>query len=370
MKVLHILDSLNRGGKEILTLDLCRNAKANGLDLTFVSTGSGELEEDLRNSGVEFIRLQRKLPIDPFIIIKLRSIIKSKKIDVIHAHQAVEGLHAYLATRGLKTKVILSCHGYIPQAKKDNKVLEFLAPRVGANIAVSKGFIERLRKQSGIKNLDEFHIIYNGIDVKKLSENINHRKSIKKELDLPDNVFLAGMVGNFQSWKDQFTICKAIPKILKMYPNFHFVFVGGKVNKTTEYYDNCYKFCKEKHLLTNVHFLGKRSDIPSILRELDLFVFSTIEDTFGIAVVEAMLMGVPTISSDIPPLLEVTSNGKYGMLFKTKNENDLAKKVISLVDDSYKLNELAVKGKNYAIKNFSIEKYIEELKSIYQSLLF
>jgi len=369
MKVLHILDSLNHGGKEILALDLCRNAKANELDLTFVATSSGDLEKHFRNSVVEFIRLQRKFPVDPFVISKLRSIIKSKNIGIIHAHQAVEGLHAYLATRGLKTKVVLSYHGYIPQAKKDNKVLEFLAPRIDANIAVSNGFIERLKEQSNIKNLSDFYVIYNGIDEKKLLNEFDRNNNVREELNLPQNGFLAGMVGNFQSWKDQLTICKAMASILTRIPSFHFIFVGGKVKSTPEYYDNCHRFCEENNLLTNIHFLGKRDDVPSILNKLDLFVFSTIEDTFGIAVVEAMLMGVPTISSDIPPLKEVTNNGEFGLLFNTANENDLATKIIELVNDKKKLEKFSLLGKEWAIKNFTIKTYINNLIELYNGVL-
>lgn len=53
IKALHILDSLNRGGAETMMLDVCRNAKARGLDLTFVATGGGDLENDFRDSGVQ-----------------------------------------------------------------------------------------------------------------------------------------------------------------------------------------------------------------------------------------------------------------------------------------------------------------------------
>ena len=64
MNVLHFLDSLNRGGAETLVLDVCRNAERCGLNLTFVASGGGDLEKDFENSGVEYIRLQRRLPVD------------------------------------------------------------------------------------------------------------------------------------------------------------------------------------------------------------------------------------------------------------------------------------------------------------------
>ncbi len=119
MKVLHMLDSLNRGGAEMLVLDVCRNARANNLDLTFVATGGGDLEEDFRRSGAEFVRLQRRLPVDFRVVVQLRKLIRERNIEVIHSYQAVEGVHAYLASLGLAVKRVLSFQGYIPDAKTD-----------------------------------------------------------------------------------------------------------------------------------------------------------------------------------------------------------------------------------------------------------
>jgi hypothetical protein len=70
------------------------------LDLSFAATGGGALEKDFEASGVPSFRLQRRLPLDPALILKLRKIIKREKIDVVHAHQAVEALHALFAAQG------------------------------------------------------------------------------------------------------------------------------------------------------------------------------------------------------------------------------------------------------------------------------
>src|SRR5438552_3321719 len=104
MKVLHLLDSLNRGGAEVMELDVCRNARANGLDLTFVATGGGDLESEFASSGAEFIRLKRTLPIDRRLAAQLRAIIRERRINVVHGHQPVDALHLYLATLGTPVK--------------------------------------------------------------------------------------------------------------------------------------------------------------------------------------------------------------------------------------------------------------------------
>src|SRR4026207_2378542 len=102
-----------------MMLDVCRNAGAAGLDLTFVATGGGDLEEDFRQSGVEFIRLNRKLPVDLSLASQLRQIIKERAFPVVHSHQPVEALHLYLATRGLQTRRALTLHGIYPGTKNE-----------------------------------------------------------------------------------------------------------------------------------------------------------------------------------------------------------------------------------------------------------
>ena len=108
MKVMHILDSLNRGGAEMLALDLCRNARGHNLDLTFAATGGGDLEDDFREAGVDFVRLNRRLPIDLKLCAGLRRVIKERGIEVVHVQQEVEAVHAYLATRACVSLVSAS----------------------------------------------------------------------------------------------------------------------------------------------------------------------------------------------------------------------------------------------------------------------
>ncbi|MGI8997320.1 MAG: glycosyltransferase, partial [Pyrinomonadaceae bacterium] len=145
---MHILDSLNRGGAEMLALDVCRNARRNNLELTFVATGGGELEDDFRRSGVDFVRLRRRAPVDFALAARLREIMQERAVQFVHTHQAVECLHAYLAALGTKTARVMSFHLCAADAK-NRLALRWLAPRMEANIAVSRDLLSCLKKESG-----------------------------------------------------------------------------------------------------------------------------------------------------------------------------------------------------------------------------
>jgi glycosyltransferase involved in cell wall biosynthesis len=375
MRVLHLLDSLGRGGAETLCLDVCRNARKNGLDLTFLATGGGELEDDFRQSGADFLRLSRKLPLDLKLVGQLRKVIRERQIEVVHCHQAVEALHAYLATRGDdddggRARRVLSFHLCTADAK--NRVaLKFLAPRMDANVAVSRELLSCLGREGGFKIAGNFHVIHNGVDASRIQQAATTGGGdLRAELKLAESDLLLGMVGNFYSdaRKDQLTVCRALPAVFARAPAAHFVFAGGVEESAAEIYRECVDYCREQGIAGRVHFLGKRADVADVLRALDLFVFSSRKDSFGVAVVEAMLAGVPVVVSDIGALLEVTQRGEYAAVFRTGDVDELARKIVELIEDRARRVELGERARGWAVAEFGIETHIANLLKLYKSL--
>lgn len=365
MKVFHLLDSLNRGGAETLVLDICRNYDSSDISVGLITTGSGDILRDFEDTGIDIFRLKRKYPVDFSLIKKIRKLIISENIDVLHSHQAVDGLHAYLATRDSNTKTILSFHGYFKNFKNDC-VLNYLIKRVSANITVSNSFIQRLKSESNLKVNNKFHVIYNGIDTNKLT---CERANLKDELNIPNDGILFGMIGNFvNDGRDQLTVCKAFKSLCENIENVYFVFVGKKSPKYPQYYDIPYNYCKKNNLLDKIFFIGQRSDINNILNSLNGFIYASNSDSFGIAVVEAMMAGIPVIINDLPPLLEITSNGKYAKVFKSKDSNDLTTKMIELIEE-IKSKKIETKlSQLWAKENFSIENHISSLIELYKKV--
>ena len=366
IRVLHILDSLNRGGAEVMELDVCRNARANGLDLTFVATGGGDLEEDFRASGVEFLRLNRKVPVDLRLASQLRQIIAERKIDVVHSHQPVEALHLYLATRGSEVKRVLTLHG-VYAGTKNALALRFVLPCIHARVLLGKELAAWLAAEQGVDVGPDFMVINNGVDPKRLL--VTGRK-LRTELGLAEDAILCGMVANFypDRRKDQLTVCQALPQLFERDPRAQFVFVGGSSN-APDLLDECASLCQQQNISHRVHFLGQRSDIPDVLNSLDLFVLSSRWEGSPISAIEAMMLSVPTVLSDIAPLKEVSGDGEFAVLFRTGDADDLASKLIQLAGDGEYRARLAVLAKRWAIRQYSIETHIANLLKLYGSLL-
>jgi glycosyltransferase involved in cell wall biosynthesis len=366
MKILHFLDTVNRGGAETLVLDVCRNAKKNGLDIAFAAAGGGALENDFESSGADFFRLQRRLPFDLFLANKLRGIILKNRFDIVHTHQAVDALHALAAAFGTKTKVVLTHHGIVPD-KKNLLTLKFVMPRVAHNIAVGRASKKTYETELHLRFPPHASVIYNGVDERRLQPS---GKDFRAELDLSETSFLIGMVGNFyaEPRKDQMTLCRALPKVFAEFPAAHCVFAGRIEAGAAAKYEECVRFCRENNIADRVHFLGGRSDVPDILAALDLFVCSSLKEGLPIAVNEAMLAGVPTVVSDIEPLLEASGDGEFAEVFPVKNAEVLSVNIVELLRDQAARKNLSVRAYEYAKNNFSIEAHLSELKKLYESL--
>ncbi len=349
-----------------MELDLCRNARAYGLDLTMVASGGGDLEEEFRKSGIEFLRLHRKLPVDLNLVAQLRRIITERNIDVVHSHQPVDALHLYLATRGSQVKRVLTLHG-VYAGRKNELALRFVLPRLDARVLLGKTLSSWLTKEQGVALSNDFVVINNGVDPERLQSG---SRKLRLELGLTESACLLGMVANFypDRRKDQLTVCRALPRLFACDPNAQFVFVGNH-GEAPQLFDDCATLCRQLNLSDRVHFLGKRTDMADVLNSLDVFVLSSRWEGSPISVIEAMMLGLPTVLSDIAPLKEISDDGKFALLFHTGDEGDLASKLVQLTGDrDYRL-ELGSAGRDWAMTRFSIEAHIKNLRQLYESLM-
>lgn len=349
-------------------LDVCRNAAWYGLEMTLVAAGGGPLEDEFRAAGVEFIRLERRLPVDLSLVSQIRKIIKERGIRIVHGYQAVDGLHLYLAARGLKdVKKVLSFQGFI-QDTRNRLASRFLIPRMDANIVVSRGLQKWMGEVTGLDTSKKFTVIYNGADPERVKPT---GRSLRGELGLAENTPLLGMIGSFYKdpRKDQMTLCQALPAVFARFEDAHCVFAGRIEPGAEDKYELCVKYCSDQGIADRVHFLGMRSDVPDILAALDVFIFSSLHEGLPVAVSEAMLAGVPMIVSDIEPLLEASANGEYAEVFPVKDVEALTDKIVGLLSDEEGRKDLAARALKHAEENFSIQAHMRELKKLYESLL-
>ena len=387
MRIAYLLGSLNRGGTETLLLDVFKNAGKSNLDAVGIYRKSGVLESNFLENDMPMYKVPTGKNTIGFIF-QLRKLLLENSVTIVHAQQPIDALYAWLACAGTGIKVILTFHGYdFDESILGRLIIWFIIKRTVGNVFVSEAQLKHYQQKYHL-NPDNQQVVCNGISFEKLevsdiwratlSSNIPVTDSctkvvspytLQKELHLSSDTLLLGSVGNFVSGRDQLTLCRFLKLLNQQNLNFHFVFVGKRTDNEPQLYDDCVRFCEQNKLSDRVSFLGLRKDVPMILNELDAFIYATNHDTFGIAVVEAMAVGIPVFVNDWGVMSEITENGKYATLYKTKDENDLLQQFMLFLQNKAICQ---VKAKNAALfvrERYSIEKHIEALKVVYNKMI-
>ena len=381
VKVAYLLGSLNRGGAEVLLLDIFRNAKAYNLNAIGIYRKPGVLEPDFFETSLPIYCLPTSKNVISYLL-QLRSLLSKNAISIIHAQQPIDALYGLIASIGTGRKVLLTLHGYdFNDSGLSRLILRFVLRSTTLNLYVSCSQRRYYEKKYHLK-FSKQQVVYNGISFDKLEPYYNqvgflNRSEIKSlnstlrgELRLSTDAFLIGTVGNFNTVRDQLTICHFLKDLSQVTDDFHFVFVGKRVDSFPHLYDACVDYCEENGLSKHVTFLGSRSDVPEILGQLDGFIYSTNHDSFGIGVVEAMAMGLAVFVNDWEVMSEITRHGEYATLYKTKDTADLLKCFLLFMTDRVTYGQKSKISACIVRELFGIEKHIANLMLIYNDIAF
>ena len=370
MKVGYFIGHLNRGGAEMLTLDICRKHGETPFDCVCIYRHDGNMSEDFKKSGADLIHVPKERGYLLYLW-TLRRTFKREKVTIVHSQTPSNTLLLSLVLLGTGIKVVTTFHGHLfAGASWWQRMLVYRASK--KIICVSKYQKRYYEEKWNLPRENKLQIVYNGIDFTKLDNVKNERIS---ELE-SERVNLA-MVGNFIKGRSQYIIVQAIQKLKeKGIANFNFYFIGRRVEGESERYDDCVRYCEE-HQLNMVHFLGSRGEVPELLKTMDGFVYSTEHDTFGIAVLEAIASGLPVAVNDWPVMTEVCDLGlpetnRAIRFFRTDDVTDCAAKMKELLADvatNQEQLQTDCQSAAGAVKlKYSIQRHIENLYAVYQKL--
>lgn len=349
----------------MLTLDICRKKDYAPYDMVLVYRNDGELSKDFEATGVTMFRIKPKgLRIG--YLRQLRSLLRRENVDVVHAQTMTNAVVAILATMFSGIKVVASFHGFCKSAVLFR---HFIMWNADAMVFVSRSLHDWYEKNTLWCPKHRCNVVYNGINFEKFEKQYevpDFVETIRNEK--PGTVILV-MVGNFMNGRSHMVICKSLCLLKNRgICGFDFCFVGKRIENEANVYDACVNYCVENGLQDCVHFVGSRGDVPAILQHVDGFVYSTVRDTFGIAVIEAVSSGLPTLVNDWNVMKEVTCDGEFASFFRSNNIEDCCNQMQLLIENiGQRKKEAFYKAENIK-KLYSIEKHIDSLAVVYNSI--
>lgn len=163
--------------------------------------------------------------------------------------------------------------------------------------------------------------------------------------------WILGMIARLEKHKDHVTLIRAARILRNRGKNFVVKIVGDGSQRQT-----LHSLIESSGLSDTVMLIGMRHDIPELLSGLDLFIFSTTPDEgLGIALVEAMLAGIPVVASDVGACREVLNGGRLGLLVAAGNPDALADGIENCLAAPLAAQVRAVHARREAIASFSAQ---------------
>jgi glycosyltransferase involved in cell wall biosynthesis len=232
---------------------------------------------------------------------------------------------------------------------------------------ISNTIVSNSKKGLEIENIQKLKkgkVVYNGLDTKDFDSKINENNDYSNKWLGYDKKIV--MVGRFGNAKDYISLIKASKILFQSYSNICFVLVGDGPNKLIAENE------AGEYLNNGIFFLGKRSDIPTILSQMDIGVLlnNTNGHAEGIsnAIMEYMAAGLPVIATDAGGTPELIEDNISGFLVQPFDENVVAQKILWLIDNPDEIKKMGSKGRKIIDNKFSIDKMVDSYINLYNSL--
>ncbi len=155
----------------------------------------------------------------------------------------------------------------------------------------------------------------------------------RQQLDLPEEGPLIGTVGRLQHWKGMHTLIRAMPRILRQYPNAHAVIVGGRHEHEPDYEDFLAREIEARDLHDRILCVGFQSNVPLWMQAMDIFVHAADREPFGMVIIEAMSLGKPVVAGDRGGPTEIITENENGLTAPYEDEDALSQQILRYLNN-------------------------------------
>lgn len=353
MRILHIIDTLGRGGAETLLVNVVNSLNQDFDNILLYFSAPHHLKAEI--TGAKVICLEIPFSVKNILRLKkeVQKVIEENRVSVVHSHSYWSNFIARLAYTE-HVRFVQSYHNAIYDTlwdKKSTKLLAFLdkisykkeIKLVAVSAYVKSILVEKLRYKNieVLKNFsDDRHI--------SVSERTPYRKG---------ELLKVISVGNIKKEKNYDLLIEAFNKELKHAPIELDVFGGGQALK------NFRKKVKDQSI-SNLHFRGQTHQVSEELKKYDLFCMTSFSEACPLSPLEAMRLNMPILLSDIPAFREITEHSV--MFFESGNANDFIKKIQQIIKGE---QNISVDKERYGsvLSQYSKEDYLAKLKNIYEN---
>lgn len=207
-------------------------------------------------------------------------------------------------------------------------------------------------------------IIPNFIDPDRL-RCASSREQAREQLGISQSSFLIGTIGTLETRKGFHYVAQAVTKLRRTGENVQLLSIGPQEDSYTK---TIRTFIDENSMSEHIKLLGRRGDIPEILRAIDCACLPSLREVMPISLLEAMAAGVPALATTVGGVPDCVLSGIDGMLVPPKNSDALMRVIKNWIDEPETVQRMGVQAENSMRDRFAPAVLVPRIVDIYQSL--
>lgn len=299
----------------------------------------------------------------------LKKIIENGEYEVVHCNTPVGGILTRMAANSLRKKgeitVVYEAHGFhfFKGGSRKNWLLwypieKWFSRYTDVLITINKMDYELARDKFKAKRVE--HIPGVGLDLSRFAT-AEREGSLREEFGLDESTRIVFSVGELNKNKNHRVIMNAIAQLSD--PNVHYFLAGNGPLR-----EELGTLAQKLGISENVHFLGYRRDIPSLLKNADVYAFPSLREGLGMASIEAMATGLPIVTSNRHGINDYSEDGKTGFKYAPDDARGFAEGIRTILDNEDMRREMGQYNIEVS-KRFTVEASIARLNEIYAEIL-
>lgn len=353
--ILYIARAPIHGGTENVVLQLCEIFQPI-VNKVIVCAGKGFNQEPLKKMKIKFYEipdLENKNPLNILkISAKLKHIVKTENITVIHTHHRMAAFYVTLLQLYKKCIFINTSHNTFYNKVKLTRFAYKHAHLIACGEMVKKNLVDEF----GLRNVT---VIHNA--VKPFKGPVVEEPILKRLHD--QGYFLVGNVGRLTEQKGFKYFIESMPLVLKQHPKTKFVIIGSG-----ELEDELKREAQELNVAKSIIWLGYRNDIQNLMSQLDLIVLSSLWEGLPLTPIEAFSVGIPVVGTAVDGTVEEIDNSRNGYLINSRSSKDIGKIIILFIKEK---NKIILSNNAFLTfkKEFSFDIFKSKIIKYYRRLL-
>jgi sugar transferase (PEP-CTERM/EpsH1 system associated) len=371
--VVHVIYSLGTGGLENGLINLINRSPRDRFRHAIVCLAkTGDFATRLTVPDVPIVSLNKRPGHDLGVYWRLWRCLMTLRPQIMHTRN-LAALEMHLIgvlvpglrhVHGEHGRDIYDLDGSNPRYRR---LRRWIAPLVDRFITVSRDLQHWLTETVGVTT-DKVRQIYNGVD-----HDVFHPRGVRRP-DLAPIGFLGsaacviGTVGRLAEVKDQTTLINAVARLMREQPALsdaiRLIIVGdGPLRTQLE------QLADEQGIASITWFAGDRSDVPDLLRMMDLFVLPSLAEGVSNTVLEAMATGLPVVATRTGGNPELVSVDVTGQLVPVADDRALADTLLELIDRPRKLLTMGQAARERVLEQFNWRRTVEAYLAVYDDVL-